>query len=87
MKITHTYITKKTFDFEVANRDPFGGFKKFRSIREPLNLPVERFCFYCRKSFKDEDSITIAFIKGQKNRIIHEDCAKIVRLKDKEISK
>ena len=71
MKITHTYTTKKTFDFEVSNGNFLKDFGHFRKVRERIGLPVERYCFYCRKKFKDSDQLKIAFIKGQKNRIIH----------------
>lgn len=68
---------RKTVTLEWVRRSFFPNAGAFQSIRARKGevRSSDRRCWWCRREFQADDTIALAGIKGQRNRILCDDCA------------
>lgn len=68
------YIVEKVRRYTLLNAHPFMDFKTFIDARKDMrNTP--KICFVCNHKFADDETIYLAQVKRDKNRIVCEHCA------------
>ncbi len=64
---------KETISFNWIIKD-FFNYGAFRKARERMGLTVWKQCYWCRKSFSDEDMMALGSIQGKGNKPFCQDC-------------
>ena len=67
-----TYVAKEGINAQMSV--PAENFEAFREAREKYGLSVQRKCFCCDKTFKDDDKVRLVTVRGG-NKLFCPNCA------------
>lgn len=56
-------------------KSDFMKFGTFREIREKVKMKVQSVCYFCRRSFEDDEMLALGCVEGKGNKLFCQSCA------------